>query len=84
MSPPIEDPVRFYVPSLDARLPSDGRVAPLHEVPDYAFAAEVILHVSRALGDCSDGLSGPQRIASVVWWIRTGGGNAQVSASTAG
>ena len=55
-----------------------GRVAPIHEIPNCTFAAEVVLHFSGTLGDCFDDLSGPRRVASVAWWIRTGGGSAQM------
>ena len=42
------------------------------------FAAEVILHVSGALDDRFDELSGPRCIASVALWFRTGGCSVQV------
>ena len=78
-----ETPVRFCeyptpVRSRKARLPRDERVAPIHEILNHAFAAEVILHFSGALNDCFDDLSGPRRVASVAWWFRTDGWSAQM------
>ena len=69
MVPPTEDARQVQcenpapVRSGKARLPRDGRVAPFHEIPDTAFAAEVILHITGALDDRFNDLSGPRRIA---------------------
>ena len=64
-----ERPIRFGehpapVGSGEARLPCDGRVAQFHEISDYAFTTEVILHVGGALNDRFDDLSGPRRVGT--------------------
>ena len=52
---------------------------PFHEIPDNAFAAEAhILHITGALDDRFNDLSGPRRIPSIAWWFCTGGCSVQV------